>query len=502
MNGQYCIFMLTSILENKTQGSVGVKLIDGESYSYQKLRSLVDEMASKLSSHGVKSEMVVNIVIENSIEFLISFLSVTRCGAIVAPLNPTYTASEFKFYIKDANSTYLIVKDQDNPSVDAAQNANVNVITVGISKTGLKLMDLKGELTHTRDPETVTDDAVALFLHTSGTTSKPKGVPLTHRNLLASLNNIVNTYDLSELDTSIVVMPLFHVHGLIGVALSTLASGGCLVVPPRFSASTFWKTQVDTKATWYSAVPTIHKILLDRADSDQAPYESFRFIRSCSSPLSKEVLLGVENRFGCPVLEAYGMTEAAHQMTSNRLPPFKRHPGSVGNPTGVEISVRDEQGMELGYSELGEVCIKGPNVMGGYVNNLSANKSGFWGDWFRTGDQGFISEDKNLTLTGRLKELINRGGEKISPVEVDQVILSHFAVSEAISFPLFDAKYGESVNAAVVLSEPASESSIIEFCADKLASFKVPGRIFVLDELPKSATGKIQRRSVAEMFKE
>ena len=494
--------MLTSILENKPYGSIGVKLIDGESYSYQNLTGLVDEMASKLSSIGVKSGTVVNIVIDNSIEFLISFLSVTRCGAIAAPLNPTYTSSEFEFYIKDANSSYLIVKDRDNTSVAAAQNANLNVITVGVSKTGLTLNDLKGELTHARDPEYVSDETVALFLHTSGTTSKPKGVPLTHRNLLVSLSNIINTYNLSEADTSIVVMPLFHVHGLIGVALSTLASGGCLVLPNRFSASTFWKIQSDMNATWYSAVPTIHKILLDRADSDGAPYQSFRFIRSCSSPLSKEILLGVENRFGSPVLEAYGMTEAAHQMSSNRLPPFERNPGSVGNPTGVEISVRSETGIELHYSELGEVCVRGPNVMGGYVNNISANKSAFWGDWFRTGDQGFLTEDKNLTLTGRLKELINRGGEKISPVEVDQVIASHFAVSEAISFPLPDEKYGESVNAAVVLSEPVSESSIIEFCADKLATFKVPGRIFILDKLPKSATGKIQRRNIAEMFQD
>ena len=494
--------MLLTILEQKPIDSIAVKLSDGEAYSYQDLINLVDAMASKLSGHGVKPGMVINIVIENSIEFLISFLSVTRCGAIAAPLNPTYTVSEFNFYIEDANSAYLIVKDLGNPSVAAVQNTDVSVMQVGVSKTGVVLSDLKGELTHSREPENVEDEAVALFLHTSGTTSKPKGVPLTHRNLLASLDNIVNTYNLSESDTSILVMPLFHVHGLIGAALSTFVSGGCLVVPARFSARSFWKIQAETNATWYSAVPTIHKILLDRADSDQAPYESFRFIRSCSSPLPKEVLLGVENRFGSPVLEAYGMTEAAHQMSSNRLPPYKRYPGSVGSQTGVGITVRDEKGIELDYSELGEICVRGPNVMSAYVNNLSANKSAFWGDWFRTGDQGFLSEDKNLTLTGRLKELINRGGEKISPVEVDQVILSHFAVSEAISFPLPDAKYGESVNTAVVLSEPVSESSIINFCTDKLASFKIPGRIFFLDELPKSATGKIQRRSIADMFKD
>ena len=494
--------MLTSILQNKPHDSVALKLIDGQFYSYQQLIDLVDQMASKLSSHGVKSGMLVNIVIDNSIEFLVSFLSVTRCGAIAAPLNPAYTLNEFKFYIKDANSDYLIVKDQDSLSVSAAKDISLRVIRVGISKTGLNLIDSKGELTDSRDPEAVSNEAVALFLHTSGTTSKPKGVPLTHGNLLASLENIIDTYDLSESDTSILVMPLFHVHGLIGVALSTLASGGCLVLPDRFSASTFWKIQSTSNATWYSAVPTIHKILLDRADSDSAPYQSFRFIRSCSSPLSTEILLGVESRFGSPVLEAYGMTEAAHQMSSNLLPPAIRNPGSVGNPTGVDISVRDETGIALSHSEMGEVCVRGPNVMGGYIKNLSANKLAFWGDWFRTGDQGFLTEDKVLTLTGRLKELINRGGEKISPVEVDQVIASHFAVSEAISFPLPDEKYGESVNAAVVLSEPVSEASIVEFCADKLATFKVPGRIFILDKLPKSATGKIQRRNIAEMFQD
>ncbi|MBR61407.1 MAG: AMP-dependent synthetase [Dehalococcoidia bacterium] len=492
--------MLTSILQNKPHDAVAIKLTDGEFYSYKQLLDLVDDMASKLSSNGVKPGKVVNIVIDNSIEFLVSFLSVTRCGAIAAPLNPSYTVSEFMFYIEDANSDYLIVKDNTSVSISAAKDINLHVITVGISKSGLNLTDFKGELTGNHDPDPVPDDAVALFLHTSGTTSQPKGVPLTHGNLLASLGNIIDTYNLGESDTSILVMPLFHVHGLIGVALSTLASGGCLVLSQRFSASTFWNIQSNTSATWYSAVPTIHKILLDRADLDSAPYQSFRFIRSCSSPLSSQLLLAVENRFGSPVLEAYGMTEAAHQMSSNLLPPAKSNPGSVGMPTGVDISVRDETGIALSHSKLGEVCVKGPNVMGGYFNNVSANKSAFWGEWFRTGDQGFLNEDQVLTLTGRLKELINRGGEKISPVEVDQVIASHSAVLEAISFSLPDEKYGESVNAAVVLSEPASESSIIEFCLNKLAHFKVPDRIFVLDELPKSATGKIKRRNIAEMF--
>jgi acyl-CoA synthetase (AMP-forming)/AMP-acid ligase II len=318
--------------------------------------------------------------------------------------------------------------------------------------------------------------------------------------LLASLRNIAETYGLTGTDVAMVVMPLFHVHGLIGVALSTLASGGTIVLPPRFSASSFWQIQRQTGATWYSGVPTIHKILVDRADIDGAPTKSFRFIRSCSAPMSPAAIAAVEARFGAPFLEAYGMTEASHQMSSNPMPPGDRRPGTAGAGTGVGVSIRDESGAELAPGQQGEVCVSGPNVTHGYANNPEANATAFWGEWFRTGDQGVLTVDGYLTLTGRLKELINRAGEKISPLEVDEALLGHPAVAEAVSFAVPDPMYGECVHAAVVLSGEATEDDIKAFCAEKLAPFKVPDAIYIAQELPRTATGKIQRRHVAAKF--
>ncbi len=341
---------------------------------------------------------------------------------------------------------------------------------------------------------------MALFLHTSGTTSRPKGVPLSHANLLASATNVAATYALSPQDVSLCVMPLFHVHGLVASTLATLHTGGTVVVPPRFSASAFWPAVRTHRVTWYTAVPTIHHVLLTRAEADQAPAagtSGLRFIRSCSAALAPATMAALEARFGCPVLEAYGMTEAAHQMASNPLPPAPRRPGSVGRGTGVQIAIMDEAGRLLPAGTPGEVVIQGPNVMHGYHNNPEANAAAFTNGWFRTGDQGVLDADGYLTLVGRLKELINRGGEKIAPREIDEVLLTHPAVAEAVCFGVPDAKYGEEVAAAVVLRGDATEASLMAYCRERLAAFKVPKTIYLLTHIPRTATGKIQRRAVA-----
>jgi acyl-CoA synthetase (AMP-forming)/AMP-acid ligase II len=341
----------------------------------------------------------------------------------------------------------------------------------------------------------------ALFLHTSGTTSRPKGVPLTHGNLMASIRNIAAHYRLTPEDVGLVVMPLFHVHGLIGATLAPLHAGGTVVVPPRFSAGAFWPAVRTHRVNWYSAAPTIHQILLTRADSDGAPaHPGFRFIRSCSAALAGVTLAGLEGRFDAPVLEAYAMTEAAHQMTSNPLPPGARKPGTVGRGTNVEVGIMDEAGNLLPVGSQGEVVVRGPNVTPGYHNNPTANAASFTNGWFRTGDRGVLDSDGYLTLIGRIKELINRGGEKISPLEVDAVLLAHPAVAEAATFGAPDAKYGEEVHAAVVLKGAATVEQLQVHCQERLASFKVPKVIYLAKEMPRTATGKIQRRHVAAAF--
>ncbi len=494
--------MLSSILEDKPDGAVAVIVPDGPTVTYGELRSGVDRAAGLLTGAGLEPDRPVSIALGNGLEFLIAFLAVARAGAVAAPLNPAYTAEEFAFYVGDAASQMAVVPPGAHPAREAADSLGVPTLEVSLIG-GKPAISHRGDvLSAAIEPTPPSAGSTALFLHTSGTTSRPKGVPLSHGNILESVRNISETYRLAGDDVAMVVMPLFHVHGLIGVALSTLATGGAMVLPPRFSAGAFWPVREATGATWYSAVPTIHKILLDRADADGAPSASFRFIRSCSAPLSPGLIEGMESRFGAPVVEAYGMTEASHQMSSNPLPPGQRRPGSVGTGTGVQVSVRDDEGGEVGVGCRGEVCVRGPNVMGGYASNPEANATAFWDGWFRTGDQGTLSEDGYLTLTGRLKELINRGGEKISPVEVDQALLGHPAVAEAVTFGAPDAKYGESVRAAVVLASETTAEEIRAFCADRLAAFKVPETVYLVGDLPRTSTGKIQRRHVAARFLE
>jgi acyl-CoA synthetase (AMP-forming)/AMP-acid ligase II len=297
-------------------------------------------------------------------------------------------------------------------------------------------------------------------------------------------------------------MPLFHVHGLVASTLATLSTGGTVVVPAKFTPLSFWRIARDYGATWYSAVPTIHQLLLARADRAAPPAgaDRLRFIRSCSASLPPQVMHDLEAAFGAPVLEAYGMTEAAHQMASNPLPPAARKPGSVGAGTGVHISVMDESGRHLAVGERGEVVIKGPNVITGYESNPEANATSFVDGWFRTGDQGELDADGYLTLVGRLKELINRGGEKISPREIDEVLLAHPAVAEAVCFGVPHPTWGEEVAAAVVLREATSESDLMAYCKDRLADFKRPKQIHITETIPRTATGKIQRRLVAQAF--
>ena len=491
---------LANILDNQPAQKTSVIIPDGPTVSYGALRDEVERVAETLST-VIGPRQAVSIVLPNGLEFLVVFLAVARSGAIAAPLNSAYTLDEFTFFMEDSDARLVILPEGDHPGRDAAGKLGIPTIDVSLSDGGnVRLSRHGSELTERKDVSGPSPDDIALFLHTSGTTSRPKGVPLTHANLLASLNNIGDTYALTSDDIGMVVMPLFHVHGLIGVALSTLNTGGSIVVPSRFSASRFWHEQSSTGATWYSAVPTIHQILLMRADDDTAPHESFRFIRSCSAALAPSVFNDLEARFGAPVLEAYGMTEASHQMASNLLPPGSRKPGTVGIGTGVEIGVMGDDGSLQKAGETGEVVIKGPNVTHGYHNNPTANAEAFTNGWFRTGDQGLLNTGGVLTLTGRLKELINRGGEKISPLEVDAILLQHPSVAEAVCFGVPDVKYGEAVQAAVVLSDAVSEGDIRSFCGGHLADFKVPDKVYLVEALPRTATGKIQRRNVAAQF--
>jgi acyl-CoA synthetase (AMP-forming)/AMP-acid ligase II len=452
--------------------------------SYQKLSADVKAFQQQLAKAGVSAQAAVSIALPNTYEFIVSFIAASWQRAIAAPLNPAYKQSEFEFYIDDLKSAIALVPKgayaKDAAAVRAARKYQAAIAECYYNGSEV-VLDIKeaGKLAGKSSPVlSAQPEDVALVLHTSGTTGRPKAVPLSHRNLLRTMSNIQATYQLTPKDRTMLVMPLFHVHGLLAGFLAPLASGGSVVVPPKFSASEFWKDFQEHKANWYTAVPTIHQILLK--SPVPSPVPEIRFIRSCSSPLSPKTFHEIEKAFGAPVLEAYAMTEAAHQMTSNPLPPAQRKPGSVGLGQGVDIKILDEAGNEVPQGKEAEICIRGENVTTGYLNNPSANASSFTkSGFFRTGDQGKQDADGYVIITGRIKELINKGGEKISPIELDNVIAQHPAVSEAVSFALEDEMYGQDVGLAVVVKEgqKLSAGELKSWMTDRVAKFKLPKQV-------------------------
>ncbi len=474
---------------------------DGPTLTFADLRNQVARLASWLQAHGLGRGDRIAIALNNGPVMAVTFLAAAT-AATAAPLNPKYRRDEFAFYYEDTNASALIVAPGEGDEARAALRPGMLLIEAAIDAAGQITLTTAGRAGSPRNDGFAAADDVAMILHTSGTTSRPKRVPIRHRNLAASTANIIATYQLSAADRSLCVMPLFHIHGIVASLLSQLAAGGAVICPPGFDGLKFWSWVEQQQPTWYSAVPTMHQMVLARAERNAAIIAAhrFRFIRSSSAPLPPVVMERMEAVFGAPVLESYGMTEASHQMTSNPLPPGRRKPGSVGIGFGVDVGIMDEGGQLLPPGVKGEVVVRGPNVVDGYENNPEANAAAFVDGWFRTGDQGYLDEDGYLCLTGRIKELINRGGEKISPLEIDDVLLRHPAVAEALAFAVPHPTLGEEVHAAVVLREgmTASERELRDHCAGFLADFKIPRAIHILNTLPRGATGKLQRITMAK----
>jgi acyl-CoA synthetase (AMP-forming)/AMP-acid ligase II len=488
---------LLDVLQHGDPSDPAIVVPAGVRLTYRELREQVGAAADYLAQLGVGRGDRVALVFPNSVEAIVLFLAASTVGT-AAPLNAAYKEEEFRFYLQDTGARALVVPPGHGEAARLAMPTGVSLVEAKMDDRGRLAMDSAATRDSSRTATAPDDDDIALVLHTSGTTSRPKLVPLRHRNLFASIDNIAATYRLDPSDVALCVMPLFHIHGLMASTMATLRSGGTVVVPPKFDPLTFWPTVHEHGTTWYSAVPTIHQMLLMRNRGERpAGAERLRFIRSSSSALSSETMHQLESRFGAPVLEAYGMTEASHQMASNPLPPAERRPGTVGVGTGVRLGVMDESGTLVDHGNAGEVVIQGPNVIDGYSNNPEANEASFIDGWFRTGDQGILDADGYLSLTGRLKEMINRGGEKIAPREIDDVLMQHPAVGEAVAFGAPHPVWGEEVVAAVVLKEPVAEKDLIAFARDRLADYKVPKKLYIVDRIPTTATGKIQRRSVA-----
>jgi acyl-CoA synthetase (AMP-forming)/AMP-acid ligase II len=473
------------------------------------LRELADATIGKLNGLGIGRGDRVAIVLPNGPEMATSFVTVA-CAAITAPLNPAYRAEEFEFYLSDLRAKALIVAEGEaGPAVDVARRhgaAILRLVTAADRPAGWFALEADGPVGLAVTSGAAQEDDEALVLHTSGTTSRPKIVPLLQRNLAASARHIRTTLALTPADRCLNVMPLFHIHGLIAAVTSSLSAGASIYCTTGFNALRFFHWLDDARPSWYTAVPTMHQAILPRAERNPEilARAKLRFVRSSSASLPGQVMLELEKTFGAPVIESYGMTEATHQMASNPLPPAPRKPGSVGIAAGPLVRICDDAGTFLPAGAEGEVVISGPNVTPGYEANPDANLKGFFEAegrrWFRTGDQGVMDEEGYLRITGRLKEIINRGGEKVSPLEVDDVLMDHPAIAQVVTFAMPHAKLGEEVACAVVLREGmvVVEQEIRSFAAGRLADFKVPRKVMIIQEIPKGATGKLQRIGLAQ----
>jgi len=479
--------------------------------SFGGLRTLIAATIERLNDLGIGRNDRVAIVLNNGPEMATCYMACAS-GVASAPLNPAYRAEEFEFYLSDLNAKALIVEQgSHSPAAEMAAKLGVRVIDLVVpagAPAGLFSLQPRDGGTGSGAAAAggfAEPDDVSMVLHTSGTTSRPKIVPLSQRNLATSASNIRNTLQLGVTDCGLNIMPLFHIHGLIAGVLAPLAAGSQVFCTPGFNALKFFAWMDEAKPTWYTAVPTMHQAILSRASKnrDIIARHPLRFMRSSSSSMPPQVIKELEDTFHAPLVESYGMTESAHQMASNPLPPGLRKPGTVGLASGPQMAIMAEDGTLLprgtAPENTGEIVIRGASVTAGYENNPKANAEAFHDGWFRTGDQGVIDADGYISITGRLKEIINRGGEKISPREVDEIMMDHPAIAQVVCFGMPHPKLGEEIAACVVLREgqSATERELQAFVGVHAADYKVPKKILFMDEIPKGATGKLQRIGLA-----
>ena len=494
--------IVKNIFENTDDDKIAITSENKSQISYKNLKIFIDNISKQLSGNGITNKDRAAIVLPNGPTMATSFLGISSYMS-AAPLNPSYKSEEYEFYLKDLNPKILIVeKNSKNPSIEIAKKLNIEICELKIHKDQPE--GLFNLFENKSDYSLPNENDEALVLHTSGTTSRPKIVPLSNNNIYSSSENISKSLDLTDKDHCLNIMPLFHIHGLIAVLATSMKVGASICASSGFNALKFLDLAKSEKITWYSGVPTMHQAILLRANKsgDVAKKLNLRLIRSSSASLPPAVFKNLNEVFNCPVIEAYGMTEATHQMTSNPLPPKQQKAGFVGIPAGPEVCIMDDNGNILKQGNVGEICIKGDNVTLGYENNDDANKTSFTNGWFRTGDQGYFDNDGYLKISGRIKEIINKGGEKISPLEVDNVLMDHPSIDQAVCFGYEDKMLGENIASAIIIKDgmECSENDVLNYAEKKLAKFKIPKKIFFVDEIPKGATGKLQRNVLAKKF--
>jgi len=482
--------------------------------SYRDLVRLVDDLAGQLKRSGLQPADRIALRAGSNAEFVVGMLAASRAELIVVPLDPALPVSEQRARSEAAGVRAVLV-DGDGPGDRQEQTLTSWPIAVTVGRDdgalAVHLDTAAAPPRATSTPEGLVDDD-AMIMFTGGTTGVPKMVPWTRANIVSSVRAIIAGYRLGPQDATVAVMPLYHGHGLLAALLSTLVSGGTVLLPARgrFSAHTFWDDIDAVRATWYTAVPTIHQILLERAKADDSENKraTLRFIRSCSAPLTPETAQALQDEFSAPVVCAFGMTEATHQVATTGIEDIDngKNPaattGLVGVSTGPEIRVTGSDGMPVAADGVGEVWLRGPTVVRGYLGDPAITAANFTDGWLRTGDLGSLSPAGELTIRGRIKELINRGGEKISPERVEGVLARHPGVLEVAVFGVPDKLYGETVAAVIVPREPASPTAaeLAVFCRERLAAFEIPASFQQASALPHTAKGSLDRRAVARQF--
>ncbi|MDR3560306.1 MAG: non-ribosomal peptide synthetase [Negativicutes bacterium] len=488
----------------KSPNSIALITPRMETYTYRQLSDSTHRLFCNLLKAGVQEKSRIAFVLPSNAETAIVFLAVAQIATCI-PLNPAYSTREFKLYLSTMNATAVIVRDGfPQAAVTAARELRIQIISLMTARQNgvMELTSNVQRVGKSKAQAMITKFSdTALLLHTSGTTAQPKIVPITHEMLACSVQNTAKAFNLTKNDRCLSVAPMFHTHGLVVAVLASLFAGGSVICLPKFDEDQFFHSLSTLAPTWYTAVPAIHQRVLDHTQKlPDFKTCSLRFIRSAAGPLPIRLGNELEEKFAVPVINTYGMTEASSQIASEPLSPMNRKKGSVGTSNGCKLAIMDIHGMMLDAKIIGEVVIRGQNVLKEYENNPIINEQSFRGGWFRTGDQGYVDEDGYLFITGRLKEIINRGGQKILPNEIDDILAEHPAIAEAAAFPIPHATLGYDLGVAIVLRQGflVSASEVRQFVSQHLAQFKVPSRVSFVAQIPKGPTGKIRRSMLAE----
>ncbi|HUE80490.1 MAG TPA: long-chain fatty acid--CoA ligase [Pyrinomonadaceae bacterium] len=475
---------------------------DGRRFTYAEFQQAVIRTANLLQSLGLGKGDVVSLLLPNGPEYIIAYFACWKLGALAGPINSLLKQREMSYVISNSEAKALLVNSEFLPAIEGIRSDLPNLREV-------VLFDDERRATHEHEtkelPEAKVDlDDEAIIIYTSGTTGKPKGCLLTHGNVIANARQISQWLGFAENDRLLTVMPLFHMNAVSVTTMSALYAAGSTVVSPKFSASRFWQIISEYQVTSFGSVATMLSMLLSTYHNgipSGLKTDQLRFAMCGSAPVPAEVLKRFEETFNCLVIEGYGLSESTCRSTFNP-PDERRRPGSCGRPIGNEMMVVDEEDMEVPAGSLGEIVLRGENILKGYFKNPEATATAFRNGWFHTGDIGYRDDDGFFYIVDRKSDMIIRGGENIYPREIDEVLYQHPAVAEAAVIGVPDTLYGEEVAAFLVVKDGASltEDELIEFCRGRLADFKCPKSVRIVKEIPKGPTGKLLKRELASQW--